>query len=330
MTRLNLSIAVGNYDRTRPLIDGDVMIDGVDPVFMTLTPEEIFFRAFRFGEFDICELSMSSLTVKIAEGNADYVAVPAFLSRAFRHTSFYIRTDRGIEKPEDLAGRRVGLPEYQLTACVWARAILQDEYGVKPSDVHWVRGGLENPGRPEKIKLNLPQDVRLDTAPAGRTLSQMLADGEIDAIISPRPPSCFERGEPNIGWLFADPVAAAKDYYARTRIFPIMHVLGIRRELAEKHRYLPGAVLKAFTRSKDMATERLEENSATKVTLPFVEEQVKAAKELMGSDYWSYGFDANRDLLETFLAHHHAQGLSKRKVAAEELFFPTTLETVKV
>ena len=161
MSKLKLSVAVGPYDRTRALIDGSVQIDGVDPVCMTLSPEEIFFRALRHAEFDICELSLSSFTLKTAQGGGPYVGVPAFVSRMFRHTSIYVRTDR-IKKPEDLKGKRVGLPEYQLTANVWARAILQDDYGVKPSDIHWIRGGIEHAGRPEKIAVNLPKDVRLD------------------------------------------------------------------------------------------------------------------------------------------------------------------------
>src|SRR5439155_19843911 len=159
MSKLNLSVAIGNYDRARPLFDGAVQIDGVDPVFMTLPPEEIFFRAFRTIDFDICELSMSSFTVKTAQGNNPYVGVPAFVSRAFRHNSIYVRTDR-IKKPADLKGMKVGVPEYQLTANVWARAILQDDHGVKPADIHWVRGGIEDAERPEKINIKLPADVK--------------------------------------------------------------------------------------------------------------------------------------------------------------------------
>src|SRR2546421_7641052 len=160
MAKLNLSIAVRDYDRTRPLTDGTVQIDGVDPVFMALDPEEIFFRAFRHAEFDICELSLSSSTVKTAQGDFAYVGIPAFVSRAFRHTSIYVRTDR-VKEPADLKGRKVGLPEYQLTANVWARAILQDDFGVKPSDIHWIRGGIEHASRPEKIAVKLPPGVRL-------------------------------------------------------------------------------------------------------------------------------------------------------------------------
>ena len=329
MAKLNLSVAVRDYDRTRPLMDAQVAIDGVDPVFMALDPEEIFFRAFRHAEFDICELSLSSFTVETAQGTCPYVGVPAFVSRAFRHTSIYVRTDR-IEKPADLKGKRVGLPEYQLTANVWARAILDDDHGVKPSDIHWIRGGLEEAGRLEKIAITLPKDVKLDNAPEGRTLSAMLEAGEIDAFIGPRVPSCFARGGPNVGWLFADPVAAAKDYYTRTGIFPIMHVVGVRRELAEQHPWLPGAVLKAFERAKAIAVEKLSDTSSAKVTLPFVEERLMEARALMGRDYWSYGVSANRTTLATFLRHHHAQGLSSRLVAVEDLFHPATFETYKL
>ena len=270
MSKLNLSVAIGDYDRNRPLIDGAVRIDGVDPTFMTLSPEEIFFRAFRTEDFDICECSLSSFTVKTAAGNCPYVGVPAFVSRMFRHTSMYVRTDR-IKKPEDLKGKKVGLPEYQLTANVWARAVLEDDFGVKPKDIHWIRGGIEHAGRPEKISIKLPEGVRLDSAPENKTISQMLADGEIDGFMAPRPPAVQS---PNIGWLFSDPVAAAKDYFKRTGIFPIMHLIGVRKTLAEKHPWLPGAVLKAFEQSKAQAMAALADTSATKVTMPFVEERL--------------------------------------------------------
>ncbi len=302
-------------------------IDGADPVFMTLPPEEIFFRAFRSAEFDVSELSLSSFTVKTAQDDCPYVGVPVFLSRAFRHTAIYVRTDR-IKKPEDLKGKKVGLPEYQLTANVWARALLQDDYGVKPSDIIWVRGGIEEPGRPEKIALDLPNDVRLENAPAGATISQMLADGLIDAFIAPRPPAVANH--PHIGWLFADPTAAAKDYFKRTGIFPIMHIVGVRRALAKAHPWLPAAVMKAFEQAKAIALAKLGDTSATKVTLPFVEERLKEARDLMGPDFWSYGVAANRKVLETFLRHHHAQGLSSRLVKVEELFHPATLESFKL
>ena len=328
MAKLNLSLAVGPYDRTRALIDGSVQIDGVTVAGMTLSPEEIFFRAFRQAEFDICELSLSSFTVKTAQGNCPYVGVPAFVSRAFRHTAIYVRTDR-IKKPEDLKGKRVGLPEYQLTANVWARAILEEDHGVKPSDIHWVRGGIEDADRPEKIAIKLPSNVKLEDAPAGKSISRLLAEGAIDGFIAPRPPS-LPKGTPHVGWLFADPVAAAKDYYKRTGIFPIMHLVGVRRELVERNPWLPGAVFKAFEQAKAAALVQLNDTSATKVTLPFVEERLIEARALMGEDFWSYGLEPNRKTLESFLKHHHAQGLSPRLVKPEELFHPGTLESFKL
>lgn len=326
MAKLQLSVAMGDYDRTRALLDSRVQIDGVDPVYMTLYPEEMFFRAMRSQEFDICELSFSSYTVKTANGDCPYIAVPVFLSRAFRHTSIYVRKDR-IHQPVDLKGKRIGVPEYQLSANVWARAILQDDYGVYPEDVTWVRGGIETPGRPEKIALKLPPGVKLESAPADTTISDMLDRGEIDGFMAPRPPSAHVLANPNVGWLFEDPTATAKDYYKRTQVFPIMHVVGVRKTLAEQHPWLPGAVFKAFSQSKAAALEALSDTSATKVTLPFVEEQLKAARETMGEDYWSYGVAPNRQTLETFLRHHHAQGLSSRRLAVEEIFHPATYES---
>jgi len=329
MSLLNLSVAIGDYDRNRPLIDGAVKIDGVDPVFMKLCPEEIFFRAFRNQDFDICELSLSSFTVKTAAGTCPYVGVPAFVSRCFRHNSIYVRTDR-IKQPKDLKGRRVGVPEYQLTANVWARAILEDDHGVKPSDMVWVRGGIEHAGRPEKITLNLPAGVKLENAPEGVTISELLLKGEIDGFIAPRPPAKAALQSANVGLLFRDSEAAARDYYKRTEIFPIMHLIGVRKELAEKHKWLPAAVLKAFEQSKALALEQLIDVAAAKVTLPFLEEQVMAARALMGEDFWSYGLEANRKTLEAFLKHHHAQGLSSRLVRAEEMFHPSTHESFKI
>lgn len=329
MSKLQLSVAMGDYDRNRALFDGRVQIDGCDPVYMLLSPEEMFFRAMRSRDFDITELSFSSYLVKHSRGECPYIAVPVFLSRAFRHTSIYVRKDR-IKKPEDLKGKKIGIPEYQLTAIVWARSILQDDYGIAPEDVVWVRGGIDTPGRPEKIKLDLPAGVRIESAPENMTISEMLDRGDLDGFIAPRPPSGAAASNPNVGWLFDDPTTVAKDYYRRTGIFPIMHVVGIRKELAEKNRWLPGAVYKAFSESKTKALELLADTSATKVTLPFVEEQLKSAKETLGQDFWSYGVAPNRKTLEAFTRHHHAQGLSSRLVNVDELFDPSTYESYSI
>lgn len=326
MSDLQLSIAMGNYDRTRAIVDGRVKIDGVDPIAMLLSPEEMFFRAFRHQAFDISELSLSSYSISVARGEPHYVAVPVFLSRAFRHTSVYIRTDRGIERPEDLKGKRIGIAEYQLSANVWVRGILADDFGVQPADITWVRGGMDSPGRPEKIRVDLPADVTVEAAPEGATLNAMLADGEIDGFVGPRWPRCFAEGHPHVGRLFRDSIGAAEDYYRRTTIFPIMHVLGVRRRLADAHPWLPGALFKAFTEAKRLAQEALQDTSATKVTMPFVEDSLNRAQALMGQDPWSYGVASNAHVLDRFLDYHHAQGLSPRRVQVDELFHPATQE----
>lgn len=328
VSRLTLSVAMGDYDRTRALLDGAVLIDGVDPIFMTLSPEEAFFRAFRGAEFDVSELSLSSYTLKVSQGDCPYVAVPIFMSRAFRHTAIYVRRDR-IRQASDLRGKRVGLPEYQLSANVWARALLKEDFGILPSDVTWVRGGIETPGRPEKLRIELPPGVTLEAADETDTLSAMLDRGDIDAFVGPRAPSCFGRN-PEVVWLYEDPTAAAQDYYRRTRIFPIMHVLGLRKTLVAQHPWLPMALYKAFDAAKDLALERLADPSAPKTSLPFLEEQIAAAQRLMGQDYWPNGVATNRHTLEAFLAHHHDQGLSKRRVAVEALFASTTYEMAKI
>lgn len=325
MTRLSLSIAMGDYDRTRPIHDGRVQIDGVDATTLLQSPEEMFFNAFRHRTCDVSELSLSSYCVSLTREDPPYIAVPVFLSRAFRHSSVYVRADRGIEGPRDLAGRRIGIAEYQLTANVWARAILADA-GLAPHEVTWIRGGMDSPGRPEKIKLALPPEIRIEPAPEGATLDAMLAAGEIDGFIGPRAPRCFREGHPQVRRLWSDGFAAARAWHGRTGMFPIMHVLGVRQSLAAAHPWLPGALLKAFTEAKTVAEAALADTSATKVTMPFVED-VLAIVRTMSADLWSYGLGPNRATLDYFLAAHHAQGLSPRRLVVDELFHPAAAES---
>jgi 4,5-dihydroxyphthalate decarboxylase len=207
--------------------------------------------------------------------------------------------------------------------------MLQEDYGVEPSDILWVRGGISEPGRPERVKVALPPSVRIEDAPEGTTISARLADGEIDGFMAQRPPALALSGHPHVGRLFADPAAVAKDYFARTKMFPIMHLLGVRRTLVDAHPWLPSALLKAFTLAKDMALAALAETGTNKATLPFIEKDLEEARALMGNDFWPYGVGANRANLDTFLHHHHAQGLSPRRLAVEELFHPSTYESFK-
>ncbi len=325
MSQLTLSIAMGDYDRTRPIHDGRVKIDGVEPTTLLLSPEEMFFRAFRHESFDVSELSFSSYCVKLARDEQPYVAIPVFLSRAFRHSSIYIRTDRGIETPADMKGRRVGIAEWQLTANVWVRGILED-HGVAASDIKWVRGGMHTPGRPEKIPVALPSGIEMSPARDGATLDGLLRAGEIDGFIGPRSLRCFDEGHPHIGRLFADGIAAACAHYDRTKVFPIMHVLGVRKSLADAHPWLPGALAKAFNQAKTMAQTALQDTSATKVTMPFVEDSLTVARRLMGPEIWTYGVPGNEHVLDTFLDLHHRQGLSSRRLSVDDLFHPSTYE----
>ncbi len=330
MTDLPLTIACWDYDRARPIMDGRVPIEGCDVRFLSLSPEEVFFRAFRHGEFDVTELSFSTYLMARARGQCPYVAIPVFISRAFRHSGIYIRTDRGIEQPSDLKDRLVGVPEYQVTAAVWIRGILEDEYGLKPSDIEWRTGGVEEPGRHEKVALELPGEVRIAAIGPDQTLGAMLEAGDIDALIAPRAPSCFERRAAHVGRMFPDFREVERDYFAKTGIFPIMHVIGIRQALAEAQPWLGASLMKAFAQAKALALSEFAEVAALKITLPWIAAEAEATAALMGEDYWPYGVEANMATLEAFLRHHHAQGLSPRRLALDEIFLPSTLERVKV
>jgi 4,5-dihydroxyphthalate decarboxylase len=330
MSKLKLSMSVGNYDRTQALFDGRVQVEGCEVTAVPLEPEEAFHRAFRYGEFDITEISMSSHMMTTARGDNQYVAVPAFLSRVFRQSGVYVRTDRGINRPQDLKGKRIGVPEYQITANVWIRGILEEEFGVKPSDIHWRRGGIEEAGRGERAPISLPDSVDLQQIPDDKTLSGMLEAGELDGYIGARAPSCFLRGAPHVGRLFKDYIQDEKDYFLRTRIFPIMHMVGIRKTLVEQHPWLAVSVYKAFLKAKALAVHELNEICHLAVSLPWMVHHHNEAKALMGDDYWPYGLDANRHVIDKFAQYHHGQGLSVRHVAAEELFARSSLDLSKI
>ncbi len=330
MSKLQLSLACAGYDRTRALFDGRVAIDGVDIIPTVLEPEEAFHRAFKYGEFDITEISMSSHTVMTARGEADYVGIPAFLSRVFRHSGIYINTSKGITRPEDLRGKTIGVPEYQITANVWIRGILSDDYGVAADQVHWRRGGIEQPGRGERSPIKLPDSIDLQQIPDDKTLSGMLEAGEIDAMISARAPSCLLRGSPKVARLFPNYKDVEADYFKRTGHFPIMHMVGIRKSLVEQHPWLPVNVYKAFAEAKRLAMHDLNEINMLLVTLPWVVHEYNATRELMGDDYWPYGFKENLHSLDVFTRYHHEQGLSSRKLAPEELFTPSVIDLSRI
>ena len=327
---LELTLACGDYDRTRAIKDGRVRIEGCDVTFIPLGPEEVFFRSFRNAEFDICELSFSSYMLQTSRNECHYVAVPAFVSRCFRHSSIYIRTDRGIRAPADLKGKLVGLPEYQMTAHVWIRGMLKDEYGVNASDIHFRNGGQEEPGRDERVVLKLPKEIDLQPIPAEETLCNMLVAGKLDALFTAREPSCFVDGAPNIGRLFPNYREDEKAYFKRTNLFPIMHLVGIRKTLADKHPWLPTSVYKAFLQARAIAMADLPNLGALNVSLPWAEAEKLDTFALMGKDFWKYGVAENAREIEAITRYSREQGLAERRLTAEDLFYRGTLEMSKI
>ncbi|HMK80997.1 MAG TPA: PhnD/SsuA/transferrin family substrate-binding protein [Xanthobacteraceae bacterium] len=326
MAKLSVSLACAAYDRTWPLISGRVPIEGCNVNFVVLEPGEAFVRAYRSQDFDITELSASSHILTTARGDAPYIAVPAFVSRVFRHSSFYIRTDRGIRSASDLRGKTVGVTEYQMTAGLWARGLLSDDFGVRANEIRWRRGGLDAPGGAERTAIKLSADIDLQSIGDGKTLSGMLLDGDLDAIIAAHAPAPFLQGAANIGRLWPDFRAAEEDYFKRTGLFPIMHLIGIRRSLVERHPWLAPSVLKAFTRAKQIALEELEDVGVSRASLPWLPSDVARAKQIMGPDFWPYGYPANERAIDCMLRWSVEQGLSQRLVKPEELFAPGTLQ----
>jgi 4,5-dihydroxyphthalate decarboxylase len=330
MATVPITIACGNYDRTAAIRDGRVKVEGCETTYLSLEPEEIFHRAFRFHEFDVSELSFSSFIRTVAGGTAAYVGIPAFVSRIFRHSGIYVRTASGIRSPGDLRGKRVGLPEYQITAVVWMRGMLQHEYGVHPSEIHWRSGGQEQPGRRERTPLKSIPGVDLQPIGDDQTLVDMLKTGELDALFTARAPSSFLAGEPHIARLFADTRGAEIAYYKKTGLFPIMHLVGIRKTLAEQYPWLAASVYKAFYEAKALAMTQLVDVNALAVMLPFLEAETRETMAAMGRDFWRYGVRENLREIEALAQYAFEQSLIDRKVNVEELFAPSTLEISKI
>ena len=282
MNKLRISLSCCDYDRCRAIFDGRAPIEGCEVSAVAIEPEEGFHRAFKFQEFDVCEISMSSHTLMTSRGENAYVGIPAFVSRLFRHSGIYIRTDRGIKKPSDLKGMKIGVPEYQITANVWIRGILSEFHGLEPSDVLWRGGGLEEAGREERTRLSDIPGVELLPIPSDRTLSDMLAKGEIDALISARAPSCYLNKTPGVDRLFPDYPRVEREYFQQTSIFPIMHIIGIRRELAEREPWLPVSVFKAFIKAKELCMYELGQIGHLFNSLPWGVSEFESAKALMG------------------------------------------------
>jgi len=320
MGNLKLTLACWNYDRTRPLIDGRVKPEGIDLDIKILRPRQSFQRMLDNREFEVSELSLASYTALKARGNCPFVAVPVALSKIFRHSCIYVRSDAGIKKPEDLRGKRVGTSQWSSTGLCFMRGMLQHDYGIKAEDMHWFMGGLNTFTEPPLIPLNLPKSIRLAFLAAGQTLEKMFEAGELDALLSLYIPNLFLNGSPRIARLFPNFKAVEQDYYRRTKIFPIMHTVVVREDVHKAHPWVALSIYRAFCAAKDIAVNGLYDTDALHLTLPFLIDHVEETWRVFGKDYWPYGVEPNRPTWEAIGRFVHEQGLAPRLVTPEELF----------
>lgn len=324
-----LTLACERYDRTEALRDGRVRVAGAELTYLAQTVEETFFRMARFHEFDAAEMSLASYTVSLSRG-APFIAIPVFPSRFFRHSGIYVSAQSDIREPADLVGKRVGIAEYQLTANVWIRGMLDEHYGVPVESVRYHVGGLHEAGRIEKLALELPAEIRLASIPADRTLNEMLAAGELDAVYTPRMPHAYADGSGLVRRLFDPSQTAEAEYFRQTGIFPIMHVVVLRRDVYEQNRWLARSLTEAFAAAKQLAAENFRETATLRTMLPWLLDEVERTTALMGPDYWPYGLERNEPTLDTFLQYAHRQGLTPERLHPRELFAPETLEHTRV
>jgi 4,5-dihydroxyphthalate decarboxylase len=330
MSKLRLTLACWNYDRTRALLEARACPDGIDLNYLSLPVEETFFRMLRHKEFDAAEMSLSSYVLSLFHADRPFIAIPVFPSRFFRHSCIYVHTGSGIKEPKDLIGKRIGTPEYQMTAPVWIRGTLADEYGVPVNSVTYFTGGEEEPGRSEKLALDLPPDIRVERIGPTQTLSSMLARGDIDALYTARMPSSFRSGDGAVTRLFDDFATTERDYFRRTGIFPIMHTVVVRRDVYERDPWVAQSLYKAFCASQREAYEDLSQTAALKTMLPWLTAHVEETRREMGHDFWPYGIERNRRVLTTFLRYSYEQALAKQLLQPEQLFAPETLQSFKI
>jgi 4,5-dihydroxyphthalate decarboxylase len=323
---LPLTIACRNYDRIGALRDGSIQPEGIDLRILPLVVEETFWRQLHHIEFDASELSFSSYTISRSRANLPLLAIPVFPSRYFRHSCIFVNPDR-IKKPEDVKGKRIGVPEYQMTAAVWIRGMLADDHGVQPRDVQWFSGGVMQPGREEKLPLELPSDTSL-TPMKDRSLNDMLLSGDLDGYIGARVPGAYDDGK--VVRLFPDYETVEMDYCRRTRIFPIMHILAIKEAVLEKNPWVAMSLFKAFRQAKDRCLEEMADSSALQYALPWMWPSLERARSVMGKDIWAYGIEDSRPTLDKFVEYMDAQGLTKRRMTVEELFAPSTQDEFKI
>lgn len=325
-----LTLASWDHDRVMALHEGRITVPGITLQSVIAPTSKLFPLAVGEAPYDITEMSISSYILQVSRGVGEYIAIPAFVSRAFRHSGFFARKGSGIESPADFTGRRIGVPEYQMTAALWMRGILSDEYGVNARDVHWRTGALDAGVRRERLELALPDGMQVEPIEEGETLQALLQDGEIDGLLAPKPPTAFLEGDDRFQRLFPDFEAAEQAYHAKTGFFPIMHLIGVRKSLVEADPDLPKALFDAFVAARDDAIDRLRKiwlGNANRLSLPWLNASMERTLATLGTDYWSYGFTANRAELEAVCRYSVEQFLAARHVAPEDLFHPSVLET---
>ncbi len=323
MTRPDFTVTCVATDRTRSLATGEVNVPDCELRFRFGEPEAIFREALNTHAFEVCELSMASHMVTTARGDSQYVGVPVFLSRSFRQSAIFVRADGGLNDLADLKGANIGVPEYQQTAAMWVRGMMRDK-GVKASDATWHVGGLNEPSAGERIAITLPGDIALHTLQGDDTLDEMLLSGRLDAIVSPRVPASFLRGDARVRRLYPDLRAAEIAYYQESGFFPIMHCLAVRKDVAQDNPWLPAALFRAFSAAKQARIAEMAMTNVLRVSSPWSTHDHAETMRLTGGDPWPYGFGRNRAELEAMTAYAHADGTATRKLDPEELFHPST------
>ena len=323
MSPLPLTFASCKYDRMEALRSGDVMADGIALDMRVFEAgREIFDRMVGGREFDIAELSASEFISLMGRGDCPFVALPVFPSRVFRHGYIFVNTRAGIRAPKDLEGKRVGVPLYTQTAALWVRGHLAHEYGVRLDTIRWVQGSVEtggSHGKPHAPPLLRPATIEVNDS--GRSLEDLLAAGEIDALVGSRKPPMLGRSDA-IARLFPDFRAIEREFYRRTKIFPIMHLIAMRRELHEQHPWIAANLYRAFAASKERALARMRYGGSLAVMLPWLMSEVEEVDALFGGDAWPYGVEPNRPTLEALVHHMVEQNFIARAMPIDDLFVP--------